>query len=109
VVLEPDKGLSNIDDKALVPQTPRGKNYFDLDVIRANEPALRNIINRRARNATPIALASNIRRREAWEIRGLREGHATIFRCAAYPDRRSSDRAAIWIGRTRKIELQRAT
>jgi hypothetical protein len=97
--IEPDKGLSNIDGKALVPQTPRGKNYFDLDVVSAKEPALRNIINRRARDATAIALASDIRRREAWEICGLRDGRAPMFRCAAYPDRRPPERAAIRIGR----------
>src|SRR5712691_6094086 len=74
-------GLSNIDSIALLPQIPGGKNYLDLHVVRAEEPTLGHIINRRARDPTRIACASNIGRWEVWKIGSLRDGHAAMFRC----------------------------
>lgn len=77
-----DKELSNVDRKARLPQIPGGKNYLGLNVVRADEPTLRRIINRCARDPTAIACASNIGSREVWKIVSLRDGHAAMFRGA---------------------------
>src|SRR5262249_53526049 len=67
----------DIDGVAVSSQIPGGENYFRLDVVRAGEPALGLVVERRARNPSGMALASG-----AWKIRSLPGVHASMFRAA---------------------------